>query len=74
MYLGRIPLVIRSVFYGATLCSCQERIKRIKSEFICWYMDAGTLGGIVDTLLEDFNLIIDEGRKLGLKCRQHREV
>ena len=41
-------------------------VKRIKSEFNCWYMDDGTLGGDVDTLLKDFNLIVDEGRKLGL--------
>jgi hypothetical protein len=37
-------------------------------------MDEDTLGGDVDTLLKDFNLMVDEGRKLGLvvniaKCK-----
>jgi hypothetical protein len=47
-------------------------VKRIKSEFNCWYMDDDTLGGDADTLLKDFNLIVDEGRKLSY--RQPRKV
>jgi hypothetical protein len=34
-------------------------VKRIESEFNCWYLDDDTLGGDVDTLLKDFNLIVD---------------
>lgn len=41
-------------------------VKRIRSEFNCWYMDDGTLGGDVDMLLQDLRTIIEEGRKIGL--------
>lgn len=41
-------------------------VNRVRSEFNCWYMDDGTLGGDVDTLLKDFNTIVEDGRNLGL--------
>jgi hypothetical protein len=40
-------------------------VKRIKSEFNCWYMDEGTLGGNVDTSLKDFNLMVPDALSLG---------
>jgi hypothetical protein len=39
-----------------------SQVKHIKPEFSCWYMDDGTPGGDINTLLKDFNLIIDEGK------------
>ena len=41
-------------------------VKRIKSPFNIWYMDDGTIGGDVETLMADFQMLTDEGRKLGL--------
>ena len=39
----------------------------MKSEFNLWYLDDGTLGGDVATLLEDFATVVREGRNLGLQ-------
>jgi len=41
-------------------------VKRIKSQCNIWYMDDGTMGDDVNTLLADFQLLVVEGRKLGL--------
>jgi len=41
-------------------------VKRVKSQCNIWYMDDGTMGGDVDTLLTDFHMLMVEGRKLGL--------
>jgi len=41
-------------------------VKGIKSEFNCWYMDDGTIGGTVQQLIADFDKIVAEGLKLGL--------
>ena len=41
-------------------------VKIIKSEFNCWYMDDGTIGGTVEQLITDFNTIVAESMKLGL--------
>ena len=41
-------------------------VKHMKSEFNCWYMDDGIIGGTAEQLLADFNTIVVEGRKLGL--------
>ena len=41
-------------------------VKRIKSQCSVCFMDDGTMGDDVDTLMTDFQMLIDEGRKLGL--------
>jgi len=41
-------------------------VKRVQADFNCWYMDDGSLGGNVEVLLEDLQMIIVEGKKLGL--------
>jgi len=41
-------------------------VQRIKSQCNIWYMDDGTMGGHVDTLLADFQMLQVEGKKLGL--------
>jgi hypothetical protein len=41
-------------------------VKRIKSQLNIWYMDDGTLGGDIETLMADFHMLIDEGEKLCL--------
>ena len=41
-------------------------VKRVKSQCNIWYTDDGTLGGEIDTLLTDFEMLMAEGRKLGL--------
>jgi len=41
-------------------------VKGIKSEFNCWYLDDGTIGGTVERHIEDFDAIVAEGLKLGL--------
>lgn len=41
-------------------------VKRIKSQCNVWYMDDGTMGGDVDTLLTDFLMLIEKGREIGL--------
>ena len=41
-------------------------VKRIKFQCNNWYMDDGTMGDNIDTLLTDFKMLLDEGRKLRL--------
>ena len=41
-------------------------VKRVKSQCNIWYMDDGTMGGEVDTLVADFQMLMVEARKLGL--------
>ena len=41
-------------------------VKRVKSQCNIWYMDDGTLGDEVDTLLADFRMLLEEGKKFGL--------
>ena len=41
-------------------------VKLIKSVFNSWYMDDGTLGGNVDTLLMDWRMLLEESKKIGL--------
>jgi len=41
-------------------------VQRIKSQCNIWYMDNGTMGGHVDTLFADFQMLQVEGKKLGL--------
>jgi len=41
-------------------------VQRIKSPCNIWYMDDGTMRDDVNTLLADFQLLMVEGRKLGL--------
>ena len=43
-----------------------QLVKRIKSQFNIWYMDDGTIGGEVETLVADFKMLLEEGSKLGL--------
>lgn len=47
-------------------CTAMSLVQCIKSEFNVWYMDDGTLGGNVQQLLDDFQMLVEEGRKLGL--------
>jgi len=47
-------------------------VKGIKSEFNCWYMDDGTIGGAVEQLIADFDKIVAEGLKLGLLVNVHK--
>ena len=46
--------------------SIMSLVKRVKSQCNIWYMDDGTLGGEVETLLEDFRMLTLEGKNLGL--------
>jgi hypothetical protein len=41
-------------------------VKRIKSQCNIWYMDDGANGDNVEVLLSDFEMLMDESRKLGL--------
>ena len=41
-------------------------INRLQSTFNVWYMDDGTIGDNADVLLNDFQLLIAEGKNLGL--------
>ena len=41
-------------------------VRRVKSQCNIWYMDDSTMGGDIDTLLADFQTLIEDGRKLGL--------
>ena len=41
-------------------------VKRVKSQLNIWFMDDGTMGGDVGTLLADFRMLMVEGSKLGL--------
>ena len=47
-------------------CTAMSLVQRIKSEFNVWYMDDGTLGGNFQQLLDDFQMLVEEGGKLGL--------
>jgi len=50
------------LFCAATM----HLVKRVKSVYNSWYMDDGSLGGIIDTLLADWKMLLEEGRKIGL--------
>jgi hypothetical protein len=41
-------------------------VQRANSEFNVWFTDDGKLGGIIDTLLTDFDMIVNESKNLGL--------
>jgi hypothetical protein len=41
-------------------------VQRVQSQFNVWFMDDGTLGGNLDTLLADFDLIVNQSKSLGL--------
>ena len=43
--------------------------KQCKSEWNLWYLDDGVLGGEVETVLNDYKLIMGEEKSLGLKLR-----
>ena len=45
----------------------QEIISKMKSEFNCWYLDDGTLGGDVDTVLKDAKEILKAANTHGLQ-------
>ena len=40
---------------------------KMKSEFNSWYLDDGSLGGDPEVVLQDYQMIISEGIKLGLE-------
>lgn len=39
----------------------------LASELNIWYLDDGTLGGDPETVFEDFKLLIEECKKIGLE-------
>jgi hypothetical protein len=41
-------------------------VQRVQSQFNVWFMDDGTLGGNLDTLLADFDMIVNQSKSLGL--------
>jgi hypothetical protein len=41
-------------------------VQRVQSQFNVWFMDDGTLGGNQDTLLADFEMIVNQSKSLGL--------
>ena len=43
-------------------------INRLQSTFNVWYMDDGSIGDNADVLLNDFQLLIAEGKNLGLNA------
>jgi hypothetical protein len=46
--------------------------RSIKSEFNAWYLDDGTIGGIVDNLIRDFENDRQLGSKIGLHIRERK--
>lgn len=51
---------------GFSLC-IQPIIAMLAAELNIWYLDDGTLGGDPETVLQDFQLLIEECKKLGLE-------
>ena len=45
----------------------RELTKSLVSPFNVWYLDDGTVGGDVDSVLSDLQIVVSEGSKLGLE-------
>ncbi|KAJ8727191.1 hypothetical protein PYW08_015588 [Mythimna loreyi] len=47
-------------------------IQQLNSKFNVWYLDDGTLGGDVDTVLEDFQLLKQQFKSIGLDLNESK--
>ena len=45
----------------------RQLTRSLVSPFNVWYLDDGTVGGDIDSVLSDLQTVIDEGSKLGLE-------
>jgi len=70
-----IPSDLRIVALLSNCHDTRHTFQRFKSQCNIWYMDDGTMGDDVNTLLADFQFLMVEGRKTGSprQCRHMRD-